>query len=114
MENHPADPIRTPDLIIPGVYLSDLHIAQDAAVATSLGITHIISVLDFVPSFPHEMRNVKRMHVRLSDSFRESITPHFDDTTAFIREALEGDPQNKVLVRPSPSCQEGATSADCH
>lgn len=96
-------PIRHPDLIVPRLYLSDLHIAQDPVVATSLGITHIISVLDFNPTFPSEMQHVEKMHVRLSDSFREKITPHLDNTTAFIREALESNSENKVLVRPPPS-----------
>ncbi|KAF9784945.1 protein-tyrosine phosphatase-like protein [Thelephora terrestris] len=101
MDDHTitSGPIRSPDQIIPGLYLSDLHTAQDAAVATSIGITHIVSVLDFVPTFPQEMEHIKKMHVRLSDSFREKITPHLDDTTTFIREALDGDPENKILVR---------------
>jgi len=103
-------PIRSPDLIIPGLYLCDLHTAQDPAVATSLGITHIISILDFHPTFPHEMHHIKKLHVRLSDSFREKIMLHFDHTTAFIREALEKDSENKVLVRQSPSRQRRATS----
>jgi len=102
-------PIRCPDLIVPGLYLCDLHTAQDPAVATSLGITHIISILDFHPTFPHEMHHIKKLHVRLSDSFREKIMPHFDHTTAFIHEALK-DSENKVLVRQSPSRQKNATS----
>ena len=98
-ETHTETPIRHPDLIIPRIYLCDLHTAQDPTAAVSLGITHIISVLDFHPTFPHEMKHIKKMHVRLSDNFREKITPHLDKTTAFIREALEEDPANKVLVR---------------
>lgn len=112
MDNHPVtqstdDLFHHPNLIIPRVYLCDLHTAQDAAVATSIGITHIISVLDFHPTFPNEMQHIKKMHVMLSDSFREKITPHFDETTAFIREALESNPENKVLVRPTPSPPDG-------
>ena len=94
-------PIRHPDLIVPRLYLGDLHVAQDPAVATFLGITHIISVLDFHPTFPKEMKHVRKMHVMMSDSFREKITPYLDDTTEFIREALESNPENKVLVRPT-------------
>ena len=95
----PETPIRHPDLIIPGVYLCDLHTAQDPVVSKSLGITHIVSVLDFHPTFPREMHDIKKLHVRLSDNFREKIAPHLDETTAFIREALKKDPVNKVLVR---------------
>ena len=98
-------PIRHPDLIIPRLYLCDLHTAQDPTVATSLGITHIVSVLDFYPTFPHEMQDIKKMHVRLSDNFRERITPHLDETTEFIREALEDDSENKVLVRGTTTAQ---------
>lgn len=94
-----VSPIRHPDLIIPRLYLCDLYTAQDPVVAASLGITHIVSVLDFVPTFPNEMQHIEKMHVRLSDNFREKITPHLEHTTAFIREALESDPENKVLVR---------------
>lgn len=93
--------IRDADLIVPRVYLSGLRAAQDAAVAASLGITHIVSILDFHPTFPDEMRHIKKIHVMLSDSFRERITPHLDDTTAFIREALESNSENKVLVCPA-------------
>lgn len=112
MDGHPiADsPIRHPDLIIPRLYLCDLHTAQDPAVSTSLGITHIVSVLDFHPTFSHEMHHIKKMHVRMSDNFREKITPHLDDTTAFIREALE-DSESKVLVRLTPSRPKKTTSA---
>ena len=99
IETIPESPIRHPDLIIPRVYLCDLHTAQDPVVSSSLGITHIISVLDFHPTFPHEMHHIKKLHVRLSDSFREKITPHLDETTTFIRDALKKDPTNKILVR---------------
>lgn len=101
--------VRQADLVVPGVYLCDLHTAQDASVVTSLGITHIISVLDFVPTFPNEMKHIKKLHVRLSDSFREKITPHFDDTTAFIRNALQEDPKNKVLVHCVMGISRSAT-----
>ena len=101
-------PLRHPDLIVPRLYLCDLHTAQDPIVATSLGITHIVSVLDFVPTFPNEMQHIEKMHVRLSDNFREKITPHLDHTTTFIREALEGDPENKVLVR-GPQLKRGTS-----
>jgi len=47
--------------------------------------------------------------VRLSDNFREKITPHLDDTTAFIREALEGDPENKILVHCVMGISRSAT-----
>ena len=105
------NPTRHPDLVVPRLYLCDLHTAQDPVVATSFGITHILSILDFRPTFPHEMDHIKRMHVNLSDNFRENITPHLDNTTAFIREALERDPDNKVLVRRTPSMRKWATSA---
>ena len=96
-------PLRQPDQVIPGLYLCDLHTAQDSAVALSLGITHIVSVLDFHPSFPNEMQHIKKLHVRLSDNFREKITPHLDKTTEFIRDALKEHSDNKVLVRFSIS-----------
>ena len=103
-------PIHYPDLILPRLYLCDLHTAQDPAVATSIGITHILSILDFRPTFPREMDHIKRMHVYLSDNFREKITPHLDNTTAFIREALERDPGNKVLVRRTSFMRKWAAS----
>ena len=102
----PESPIRSPDQIIPRLYLCDLHTAQDPAVASSFGITHVVSVLDFVPTFPHEMHGVTKLHVRLSDNFRERITPHLDKTTAFIREALK-DPESRILVRPLPLTKGG-------
>jgi len=78
-------------------------------VTTSLGITHIISVLDFIPTFPKEMQHIKKIHVMLSDSFREKITPHLDNTTAFIREALQSNPENKILVHCVMGISRSAT-----
>jgi len=46
--------------------------------------------------------------VRLSDNFREKITPHLDDTTTFIRDALK-DPESKVLVHCVMGISRSAT-----
>lgn len=107
-DDHTIDvPSHRPSLILPRLYLCDIHTAQDADAAKHFGITHILSVLDFVPSFPSGMDTIKKMHVRLSDSFREEIKPHFEATINFIREALEANSENNVLVCPR---RDGTTS----
>ena len=109
------NPTRHPDLVVPRVYLRDLHAAQDPAMATSFGITHVLSILDFRPTFPREMDYIKRMHVNLSDNFRENITPHLDDTDIDLVKVFRicffiGDNGQPILPRNTKNRSAGTCS----
>lgn len=91
-----------PSLIIPRLYLGDYLDANDGVRLKSLGVTHVLSVLEDPPTFfdfAEDYRaSLKTLHIPLQDSFRANILQHLDRTTEFIREALE-NPSSIVLVR---------------
>ena len=85
-------------LILPRLYLSNLRIASDTEELTELGITHVISVLEYAPEYSDDQ--IKQLHINLEDTFTANILDHLQTTTEFIRSALDENPTNKVLVRP--------------
>ena len=89
---------RLASQITPRIYLSDYWSARDTAKLKSLGITHIISVLDFIPDLPEIIPKDQRLHVVLADDPQAKILDHLDATTAFILEALAENDSNKILV----------------
>jgi len=89
---------RLASQITPRIYLSDYWSARDAAKLESLGITHIISVLDFTPDLPEIIPQDQRLHVALADNPEAKILDHLDATTAFILKALAENDSNKILV----------------
>ena len=88
---------RHATLILPRLYLSNYTIATNVSELEALGITHMVSVMDFAPEAcpPH----VKRLHVKLQDTASANILQHLERTTEFIRDALRENENNKVLVR---------------
>jgi Dual specificity phosphatase, catalytic domain len=90
--------------IIPDrLYLSDYYSAGSSEVLQSLGITHIISVMETHFSLPDEMeQRIKRANVPIADRGDEKILNYFNETTGFIEEAFKEKEENKVLVCLSP------------
>ncbi|THH16962.1 hypothetical protein EW146_g3755 [Bondarzewia mesenterica] len=84
--------------IVPRLYLSDLTTACSVDTLERLGITHIVTVLDIEPPFPEPVLARKRLHISIADRPDAKLLPHLDDTTAFIRDALAENDENKVLV----------------
>jgi hypothetical protein len=91
---------RVANKIAPRLYLTCLSTAIDAKQLTSLGITHVLSVLENAPSFPSSIP-LRTMHVSISDYDDEDILMHLPATTSFIRGALAESPSNRVMVRPT-------------
>ena len=89
---------RVASKIAPRLYLTCLSTAKDVNQLTSLGITHVLSVLEDAPSFPSSL-SLRTMHVSISDYDSEDILKHLPATTAFIRGALAESPNNRVMVR---------------
>jgi len=87
--------INTASEILPRVYLTDLSTASDEARLASLGITHVISVIEEAPMFP---RSLRTFHIPLSDTPDQYILPYLPTTTSFIRDALAESPDSRVMV----------------
>lgn len=96
-------------LILPRLYLSDLFTAQDEKELQRLGITHVISVLKSPVDLPSCIPDTNRMHIRIDDIGEEAILEYLDDSTEFIRTALNENPKNKVLVHCFQGVSRSAT-----
>lgn len=90
---------KAPSLILPRLYLSGYTVAANEEELITLGVTHVVSVLEFPPEY--EEKGIKTLHIKIEDSFRTDILRHLDITTEFIRAALDENETNKVLVRPT-------------
>ena len=89
---------REASKIAPRLYLTCRATARDVNQLTSLGITHVLSVLEVAPTFPSSIP-LRKLHVSISDYDGEDILTHLPTTTSFIRDALAESPSNRVLVR---------------
>ncbi|KZP21058.1 phosphatases II [Athelia psychrophila] len=97
---------RAASLILPRLYLSDFFTARDEEEMEKLGITHMVSVMEAMPT---KMPEMIRHHVPIQDRWTVDILQHLDGTTEFIREALAEDPANKVLVHCFQGVSRSAT-----
>jgi atypical dual specificity phosphatase len=95
MKNSQSDDVN---LIIDRLYLGNWGAARDEKQLTELGVTHIVSVLDFPPDIPNIIRQDNRLHIRINDTVNTDILCHLEETTNFIKAALDADENNKVLV----------------
>jgi atypical dual specificity phosphatase len=92
---------RTVSPIIPDrLYLSDYYSAGSPEILQNLEITHIVSVMEEIHfSLPEDMeKRLKRIHIPIADQCDQRILNHFEETTGFIKKALEENQSNKVLV----------------
>jgi protein-tyrosine phosphatase len=88
---------RVASQIAPRLYLTCLSTARNANQLASLGITHVVSVLEDAPSFPSSIP-LRKLHISIPDYEDEDILKHLPATTAFIRGALAESRSNRVLV----------------
>ncbi|KAF8075036.1 protein-tyrosine phosphatase-like protein [Lyophyllum atratum] len=100
---------RTASLIVPRVYLSDAFTARDEAELIRLGITHVISVLEYNPTIPDIIPEERKLHIRLADQPNADILSHLPETTQFITLALAENEANKVLVHCFQGISRSAT-----
>lgn len=87
--------------ITPRLYLTDYRTARNSEKLQELGITHVISIVEFRPDLPEVIPQTQRLHLPLSDTPESNILEHLDATTAFITAALEENETNKVMVSKS-------------
>ncbi|KAL4267735.1 Protein-tyrosine phosphatase-like protein [Pleurotus pulmonarius] len=96
-------------LIVPRLYLADYRTASDGDELRRLGITHIVSVIDFTPVFPDCIDKDNILHIPVADKSEVRILPFLPQTTQFIRDALEQDVANRVLVHCVQGISRSAT-----
>lgn len=94
---------RAASLIVPRVYLSDYFTARDSEELARLGITHIISVLEYDADLSDYIPGSRKIHVKVADSPDVDILTHLPRTTEFITSALSENDTNKVLVSSEES-----------
>lgn len=90
--------------ILPRLYISDLGVPENPQLLTSLGITHILSIMrGFVDlrSTPH----ITHTQIPLDDLPFAELVDILPSTTSFIHNALESSQQVKVLVH----CVQGVS-----
>lgn len=87
---------RAATAITPRLYLTDYHTARTPGNLARLGVTHVVSAIDFdiTDVFPP---HVQVFHVPVRDLAEEQICGWFDPVVEFIKEALDKE-DTKVLV----------------
>lgn len=99
---------RVASKIAPRLYLTCRSTASDVVQLTSLGITHVLSVLERAPTFP-STTPLRTLHVSISDYDGEDILTHLPATTSFIRGALAESTSNRVVVHCAMGISRSAT-----
>jgi protein-tyrosine phosphatase len=83
--------------IFPRLYISDLHTAEDAALISSLGITHVLSAMPGHVALPPTV-TAHAVQVPLHDAPFAELAAHLPRTTRYIARALRSSPDARVLV----------------
>ena len=90
-----------PAVVIPRLLLGNALAAKDLKALHCAGVTHVLNATSSVPN--HEPDAFKYLRIPVEDSNDADLTPHFDQASDFIAEALmEG---GSVLVH----CQQGVS-----
>jgi len=100
---------RTATLVLPRLYLSDFFTARDENELSKLGITHVVSVIEYAPNLPDSIEPSHRLLVPIADRADENILKHLAGTTEFIRSALAENEGNNVLVHCFQGISRSAT-----
>ncbi|KAH3761919.1 hypothetical protein Pelo_6265 [Pelomyxa schiedti] len=89
-----------PDCILDGLYIGDLDNAFDSETLESLGITHVLSVLEIkdIPDFySHFPKNIIVETIQIPDDTTVDISQYFPKAIEFISKALRETGENGSL-----------------
>ncbi|KAK7685724.1 hypothetical protein QCA50_011069 [Cerrena zonata] len=84
-------------LVVPRLYITNLCSAKSEEKLREFGVTHVVSVIEEKPRFPSSLR-LKTLHIPVDDTYYAPLLGHLDTTTEFIKNALEENETNVVLV----------------
>lgn len=101
MEEKYEDTTHSFTEVIPGLYISDMYLAQDRKEITSRNIKSIVNVTEDAPT-PFE--DISYLRIPIKDNVTVKISDFFDVTYAFIDEGLK---HGNVLVH----CGHGISRA---
>jgi len=104
-----AGPFGMASMITPRLYLSGYRAAGNTENLQALGITHVISIVDFDPNIPNYIPSANKLHIRLFDLETEDLLTYLPSTTDFITQALAENESNKVLVHCMMGISRSAT-----
>lgn len=88
------------DLITDRLYLGSWVAAGNEELLAELGITHVVSILEIEPRIPDIIDKTNKLHIRINDTPDSNILRHLEETTNFIKSAMDVNENNKVLVSP--------------
>ncbi|KAI9022079.1 protein-tyrosine phosphatase-like protein [Hyaloraphidium curvatum] len=98
---------RNLDRIISGLYIGDIHAAHEKDVLKELGITHILTAVEFCdPAHPQDF---EYLYLPLEDVEYEDIQRHFSEAFRFIDSARKAG--GKVLVHCFAGISRSSTLA---
>jgi hypothetical protein len=83
--------------VLPRLYLTDVLTACNEKKLSALGITHVVSVLEYMPKYP-QTHLLRTLHIPLLDTIFSDILTHLPTTTLFIHDALSESPDSRVMV----------------
>ncbi|KAF8586031.1 phosphotyrosine protein, partial [Ramaria rubella] len=87
---------RTASEVFPRLFIADAHTARTPTILSTLGITHVLSILEAHVLFPPALA-LQTLHVHLADTPAADLLSQLPRTTAFIAAALQ-DTRARVLV----------------
>jgi len=101
---------REASQILPNLFLSDALTARWGGTLDRLKITHIISVLEEPITFPRTEQPLKLLHIPASDSSTTDLLSFMDQTTEFIKGAIETNKrdqeQSETTSISAPAAEE--------
>ncbi|KAA1469059.1 phosphatases II [Dentipellis sp. KUC8613] len=95
--------------IVPRLYLTDYFTVRNEEVLKRLRITHVVSVIEYAPALPELLPVDNRVHIPIMDRPEADLLSHLDMTTAFIRDTLAENEQNRVMVHCFQGISRSAT-----
>src|SRR5260370_35007454 len=73
--------------VVPRLYLTDIFTARDEAQLSSLGITHVVSVIESAQAFP-EPQSLRTLHIPLSDTTNHDVLPYLPAANSLLQRAI--------------------------
>ncbi|KAE9399952.1 phosphatases II [Gymnopus androsaceus JB14] len=107
--NNPGLVSRPASLIVPRLYLSGYDTAMDEKQMLTLGVTHVVSILEWSPELPAFIPPANRLHIALQDTANADVLGHLGETTRFVKAALEENVTNVVLIHCFQGVSRSAT-----